>query len=91
MSDVHAKNRRTYVGVWIALAVLTAIEVGAAIVFDGTAKWMSLVILAVAKAACVAWWYMHLNHEYPWLKFIAVLPVIAAAYAVLLMKEVVAR
>lgn len=86
-----AQSKKPYVLVWVALAVLTVIEVAAAIYFDGTAKWMSLVVLAVVKAGCVGWWYMHLNKEYGWLKFIAILPVTAAVYAVVLMKEVVAR
>ena len=40
-------------------------------------------ILAVAKAAAVGLWYMHLLFERGWLKFIAVTPALAAAYAAL--------
>jgi len=86
-----AQSKKPYVVIWVALAVLTAVEVAAALHLHGTPKWMSLVVLAVAKAGCVAWWYMHLKQEYGWLKFIAILPVTAAVYAVVLMKEVVAR
>jgi len=86
-----AQSKKPYLLVWGALAVLTIVEVAAAITLDGTAKWMALVVLAVAKAGCVAWWYMHLKQEYGWLKFIAILSVAAALYAVVLMREVVAR
>ncbi len=87
----QSHSTKPYLLVWIALAVLTGIEIWAAIAFDGTAKWATLVALAVAKAGAVGWWFMHLKSEYGWLKFVAILPIIAAAYAALLMAEVVAR
>jgi caa(3)-type oxidase subunit IV len=85
-------HTRAYLGIWVVLAVLTALEIAAASVLPhGTGRWMALVLLAVAKATCVALWYMHLRFERGWLKFIAVLPASAAVYAVVLMLEVAAR
>ena len=87
-----ASHRKLYLWIWLVLAVLTALEIAAATVLrHGTGRWSALVVLAVAKAACVALWYMHLKYETKWLKFIAVLPATAAVYAVILMLEVVAR
>jgi len=86
-----AQSKKPYILVWVALGVLTVVEVLAALQLHGTAKWASLVVLATVKAGFVAWWYMHLNKEYGWLKFIAILPITAAVYAVVLMREVVAR
>jgi caa(3)-type oxidase subunit IV len=85
------QSKKPYLMVWGALAVLTVAEIFAALVLDGTSKWTALVILASVKAGSVAWWYMHLKHEYGWLKLIAALPMAAVVYAILLMNEVVAR
>jgi len=79
---------KEYVWVWVALAVLTAVEVFAALHMHGTAKWLSLVVLACAKAGCVGYWYMHLKQEMGWLKFVALMPIIAGLYAVVLILEV---
>jgi caa(3)-type oxidase subunit IV len=90
--SVSQSVKRKYLVIWVLLAVLTALEIAAATVIPhGTPRWMALVLLAVAKASCVALWYMHLRFERGWLKFIAVLPASAAVYAVVLMLEVVAR
>jgi cytochrome c oxidase subunit 4 len=83
--------KREYLVIFAVLFVLTVIEVWAATAFSGTAKWLSLVVLASAKAGCVGWWYMHLKQERGWLIFIALLPIIAAFYAVVLILEVGAR
>jgi cytochrome c oxidase subunit IV len=83
--------KKEYLVVFAALFVLTVIEVWAATALSGTAKWMSLVVLASVKAGCVGWWYMHLKQEKPWLVFIAMFPLIAAFYAIVLIQEVGAR
>ena len=38
-------------------------------------------IIACIKAGMVGWYYMHLNHETKWLKWVAVSPLVAAFYA----------
>lgn len=84
--DGHPKKE--YIVVWVALFVLTVVEVAAAVKLHGTAKWLSLVVLACAKAGCVGYWYMHLKQEMGWLKFVALMPIIAGLYAVVLILEV---
>jgi cytochrome c oxidase subunit 4 len=88
-STAHPK--RPYLLVFAALFVMTVVEVWAATSISGTAKWMILVVLACTKAASVGWWYMHLKQERGWLVFIALFPIIAAGYAIVLIREVGAR
>ena len=88
-SSSHPKAM--YIWIFVVLAVLTAVEVWAALTLGGTAKWLLLIILAATKAGCVGYWYMHLKQEMPWLKMIALLPLTAAVYAIVLINEVAAR
>ena len=58
------KPHANYMMVFVALAVLTAIELG--IAFVGLSKQMTifaLILLAVWKALLVALYYMHLRYE----------------------------
>ena len=80
--------KKTYLIIWGVLALLTAIEIYAATGLAGSAKWMALIALAVIKAGAVGWWYMHLNNERGWLHFIALLPLWAVLYTVVLIQEV---
>lgn len=84
-------HRKEYIIVFIALAVLTLIELWAAVGLHGQAKLWGLIGLAVAKALCVALFYMHLNGETPWLRFIAVIPAIMGFYVYALAYEVMYR
>ena len=61
--EVH---RKQYVAIFVWLTVLTVLEV-AVVKFDISKGLLisALVLLAVAKAALVANYYMHLNHESP--------------------------
>lgn len=59
--EVH---RKQYVAIFVWLTVLTVLEV--AVVKLDIARGLiisALILLAVAKAALVANYYMHLNHE----------------------------
>jgi len=88
--QVHSK--KSYFIVFALLAVLTAIEL--AIPYLGIPKMtgaMALVLLAFSKASAVALYYMHLKFETMYLKFIAMLPLITAMYAIVLMLEAIAR
>lgn len=71
-----------YIKIAIYLAILTLIEYG--VTFISMSKMLigtTLVIIACVKAGMVGWYYMHLNHETAWLKWVAVSPLIAAFYA----------
>lgn len=37
--------------------------------------------MAIGKAVAVAYWYMHLDEDTSWMKFIAAIPISAAIYA----------
>lgn len=107
-------DRKLYLKVFFALAVLTAIEIAiplmankygydaaghagdkattagkSGLFFLFTPHWSStaLFLLSVAKAGLVGLVFMHLKFETKWLKFIAILPAIAALYAVMLCAE----
>ncbi len=83
-------DRKQYLRVFLALTVLTALEVGVVYVpgiekiYIGTA----LVSLALGKAWTVGWFFMHLGHETRHLKGTVVLPfAFPAIYAFVLIAE----
>lgn len=81
-------HKRQYVWVFVALAVLTAIELAIPEMdMSKFAKGTGLTALAIAKAGVVAWFYMHLNSERGWLKFIAIIPISAFLYAIVVVLE----
>lgn len=83
-------DRKQYMMVFAALAILTALEVGIVYV-PGIAQILlgsALVLLALAKAWTVGWFFMHLGHETRHLKATVVLPfAFPALYAFVLIAE----
>jgi cytochrome c oxidase subunit 4 len=83
-------NRKEYWVVFLVLTVLTALEVGVVYV-PGISKGLlvsALVLLAVAKAAFVMLFYMHLKHETKVLKLTVMAPfALPALYAFVLIAE----
>jgi cytochrome c oxidase subunit IV len=83
-------DRKEYVKIFAALAVLTALEVGV-VYIPGIAKTLmvsALVLLALTKAALVGLFFMHLKHETKSLKMTVALPFVApAVYAFVLITE----
>ena len=70
--EVHHPN---YIGVWVALAVLTGIELGVAFLPWGKLTIILILIgLAVWKALLVALYYMHLRFEPNRVKILAAAP-----------------
>ena len=64
-----------YIGIWVALAVLTALELGVAFLdWSKTTLILILLGLAVWKALLVALYYMHLRFEPNRLRILAVAP-----------------
>jgi cytochrome c oxidase subunit 4 len=61
--ETASKKHPNYMAVWVALALLTAIEVGIAMVhmFPKNVLILLLVGLAIWKALLVAMYYMHLK------------------------------
>ena len=81
-------HTRKYVLVFAGLAVLTLLELAAAeIETSYLLKASSLTALAVAKAFAVAYWFMHLDEETPWLRVLSAVPISAAVFAVVVMLE----
>ena len=72
---VHTSTR-TYIIVFAWLAVMTAVEVGiAAAGLPENIRIISLVALAVIKAALVVLFYMHLLHDSKWYWIILIAPI----------------
>lgn len=84
----HGNHRKVYFQIFIALAVLTIVELfipGMSI--SQFAKASSLTALALGKAALVGWSYMHLNQETKWMRFVALIPIAAFCYAAMVILE----
>ena len=86
-------SRKEYIVIFVVLTVLTAIEVGIKYMSVGRSMMITgLVALALAKATCVALFYMHLKSETRSLKMVVGIPMLfPALYAVVLIVESIAR
>lgn len=88
-------NRKEYIYILIALAVLTALEIGLAVPHLPIPRPLvviGLIALATLKAACVALFYMHLKYETRILRWTVVLPLLMPpVYALVLMAEAAIR
>ena len=75
-SETPARHAHpNYIGIWIALAVLTGVELGVAFLpFSKTIIILLLLGLAFWKAALVALYYMHLRFEPNRLRVLAIAP-----------------
>jgi caa(3)-type oxidase subunit IV len=69
----HYPGSRTYLLVFVALAILTAVEVGVAYLAGGL-RTPLLLIMAVAKAMLVILYFMHLKYDSRWYAFIFFAP-----------------
>lgn len=92
MSEASHKNHKShkmeYFKVFLVLTALTIVE----LIIPGMkisqfAKGSSLTFLALGKACIVAWSYMHLKEETKWMKFVAMVPISAFFYAVMVILE----
>ena len=91
-THVYHSHAKKY---WLVFALLTILTIAELIAAEGGFSQMmkasSLTILAVGKAVAVAYWYMHLDEEKGWLRFIAAIPISAAMYAAVLILEAMYR
>ncbi len=86
----HKPNRKEYWVIFVALLLLTVLEVGLAQVpgISKTLMRLGLVAMALAKAGLVAMFYMHLKHETRVLRLTVAIPLATPAlYAVILISE----
>jgi cytochrome c oxidase subunit 4 len=83
------KDQKSYVYVFFVLVILTLLELQIPEIetLSYAVKASSLTLLAIGKAFVVAYFYMHLNHEKAWLKFIAAVPISAGIYAAVVILE----
>jgi len=90
-----ASHRKQYLLIWVYLAVLTGLEIGIAepsLGLDKTLVVLGLVLMAVAKAALVLFYYMHLREETAVMRYTVILPLFFPPfYALVLMAEGYAR
>lgn len=89
MSETHHhSHKKLYIIIFFALAILTGVELlipELSVAYS--LKASSLVGLALGKAFLVAYFYMHLNEDTKWLKYIAAVPCSAFLYAAVLIAE----
>ena len=80
MQAAHSSSVLKYVGVFVALAIVTAIEVGIAFVIGPTSALVIpvLVIAAVAKIALIAMFFMHLRDDTKWFALLFLYPFLLA-------------
>ena len=66
---------RTYLAIWGALAILTAVEIGVTFLpIPRSVIVVSLLLMAVVKAGLVALFFMHLKFDGRFLRVVAVGP-----------------
>jgi len=82
MAEAHKSPN--YMAIFWWLAVLTVLEVGAYFL-PPPSKWFILIALALAKAALVAMYFMHLKFETRTLAYIALTPLAIATLLVLVL------
>ena len=86
MADTKTKHAHpNYIGIFIALAVLTFLELGVAFVshFGKTFVIVVLVFMAIWKALLVALYFMHLKFETNRLRILAIAPLPLAVIMIL--------
>jgi len=84
----HKSHKAEYFKVFLMLTALTIVElIVPTMKISQFAKGSSLTLLALGKAAIVAWSYMHLKEETKWLRWIALVPVSAFIYALVVILE----
>jgi len=93
MGEAHTSHKKMYFAIFGALTLLTVLEliVPAMDNLSTFAKGSALTALACGKAFLVAYFFMHLNEETKWLKFIAAIPISAGIYALVVVLESLAR
>lgn len=85
----HHSHAKTYWIAFVGLVVLTALELKIPELkqLSYAIRASSLTLLAIGKAFIVAYYYMHLNEEKGWLRFIAAIPISAGIYATVVILE----
>ena len=83
-------NRKEYWIIFVWLFVLTILEVGVVYVPGISTPLLvsALVLMAIVKAGLVGWFYMHLSHDTPIMRWTVVVPALMCIlYAFVLIAE----
>ena len=89
----HLSHTKEYLVIFVILSIFTLIEVYIPNIpsLSHLQKGIGLTTFAGVKAFLVAFYYMHLKDEKPWLRFITCLPFLAILYAYALTIEAIYR
>jgi len=81
MEKAHSSSLAKYIAVFVGLAILTGVEVALATVTRLEANLLIpiLLALAVAKAALVAMFFMHLRDDTKWFSLIFIFPMLLSS------------
>ncbi len=71
----HTVPTSTFIVVWIALLILTALTVMVAELHIGRASVLVPLVIASAKAGLVLWFFMHLKYEKRLFKLLLLMPI----------------
>ena len=86
-STVTEHHEPNYIAIWIWLAVLTIAEVGIAVIdIPRIVTVVGLVGMALAKAALVGAYFMHLRFETKTLAAIAITPLFLCVFLLLMLR-----
>ncbi|MHB8846374.1 MAG: cytochrome C oxidase subunit IV family protein [Nitrospirota bacterium] len=77
--DNHIVGTRTFVSVWVALLMFTAITVIVAKLHFGAFSTLTAIAIASIKASLVLWFFMHLKYEKRLLKLLLLVPIVTLA------------
>ena len=91
---VHASRPRALVPLFLALLLLTTLELGVATRLDAerAIRITALCGLAIAKGTLLLWWVMHLGRQPLRLRLVVLTPLVfSAGLAVVLMLDAVGR
>lgn len=75
----HIVSTKTFVSVWVALLILTAITVAVAKLRLGAFSTLTAIAIASIKAGLVLWFFMHLKYEKRLLKLLLLVPIVTLA------------
>ncbi len=84
----QVSHKKEYFKIFFILTALTIVElIIPNMTLSQFAKGSSLTLLALGKACIVAWSYMHLKDETKWMRFVAMIPIAAFFYAIMVVLE----
>jgi len=73
--ETHVVATKTFVLIWLALLILTALTIGAAGLQMGKWSMLANLLIASTKAGLVLWFFMHLKYEHRLFKLLLLVPI----------------